>query len=253
LYIVYLLTDDPQNASKESEMLKAVGQHIRDLTRKYSALLKASSQIFEQRAKISNLSMYNSDSYRQLVTVEHITRNLSAESLILLASPCVELQSEFLNRVRLNTIRNTQVFFPIPFYEYMPNIVYPSVPYPAQVDIHKTVGYFNRHSYNFAAFYNSDFIRTKSMIMKTDDKINFAETYPDDLYGLFAANNQLHILRTTDQALKCRWHLIDACVENQKRFSEEQWRCIKQRENSLGTKAQLAMHLMKNFDTISRK
>jgi chondroitin polymerizing factor/chondroitin polymerizing factor 2 len=249
---VYLLTDDSAFAVKELEMVKAVNEHLKDLVKKYASLLKASTtQIHEYRAKLTNTSMYFSDSYRQLVVAEHIAQNLSADSLVLLAPPCVELQSEFLNRVRLNTIKNTQIFFPIPFYEYMPNIVYPSVPYPPQVDIHKTVGYYSRYSYSFVAYYNADFVSARARFLGSSG-VSLADAFADDLYGLFAAHaSELYVLRATDQALKCRWHLIGECDdERQMRSDDERWRCLKQKENSLGTKAQLAMHLMKNYDSI---
>ena len=138
----------------------------------------------------------------------------------------------------------------------MPNIVYKTLPYPDQVEIHKTVGYFNTYSYDFAAFYTSDYLSTRKKYFFENKIIenstfDLAEHYAEDLYGLFSTNQDLHILRTTDQALKCRWHLIDDCME-QKRSEDEMRRCMKQLENSLGTKAQLAMHLMKNYDKIKR-
>uniref|UniRef100_A0A915Q3S2 Hexosyltransferase n=1 Tax=Setaria digitata TaxID=48799 RepID=A0A915Q3S2_9BILA len=43
--------------------------------------------------------------------------------MYLLLSPYADIQREFLDRVRINTIKHFQVFFPLPFVEYHPQIV----------------------------------------------------------------------------------------------------------------------------------
>lgn len=73
-----------------------------------------------------------------------------------------------------------------------------------------------------------------------------------DLYELFAKMPKLHILRATDQALKCRWKLSLECWQIAPLSNEDTKRCMKQRESQLGTKAQLAMHLIKNLDKFDK-
>ncbi|KAL4003587.1 Chondroitin N-acetylgalactosaminyltransferase family protein [Acanthocheilonema viteae] len=45
------------------------------------------------------------------------------QMIYLLLSPHADIQREFLDRVRINTIKHFQVFFPLPFVEYHPRIV----------------------------------------------------------------------------------------------------------------------------------
>uniref|UniRef100_A0A0R3RWB2 Hexosyltransferase n=1 Tax=Elaeophora elaphi TaxID=1147741 RepID=A0A0R3RWB2_9BILA len=45
------------------------------------------------------------------------------QMMYLLLSPHADIQREFLDRVRINTIKHFQVFFPLPFVEYHPRIV----------------------------------------------------------------------------------------------------------------------------------
>jgi chondroitin polymerizing factor len=257
IFVVYVITENQMYSQREREIVSYVNNKITDLNKKYPTLLKT-SQIIEYKIKIENISMYFSESYRQMSIVEHfsIKQNLSSDSLMLITPPCVEFQSEFLNRVRLNTIKDTQIFFPIPFNQFMPNIIYDTFPFPDHVEIHKAIGYFNTFTYNFASFYISDYLKTRKKYLNdrkypslNSDFINVPDLFAEDLYAFFATNRDLNIIRTTDQALKCRWHFIEDCFRH-KGSNEEKIRCLKEKESSLGTKAQLAMHLMKNYDKI---
>lgn len=139
----------------------------------------------------------------------------------------------------------------------MPSIIYAANMsfIPIEVEINKNNGYFNVHSYDFMSFYNSDYLASRAKYLPTENsklsKTNLSD-HLTELYELFRSNSHIHILRATDQALKCRWHLIDNC-DKPKQSVEESKRCFRQREYGLGTKAQLAMHLMKSYDTIGKK
>jgi hypothetical protein len=263
LYVVYVV-NNAENQNTTHTTWTFIGDRITELTRRYSSLLKTSTQIEKMRLPLDQAA---SDGYRQLAVIEHVSPNVSIDGLILMASACVELKSEFLNRVRLNTIKNSQVFFPIPFSEYMPSIVYPAAnrttTSPDEIEINKFYGYFNTYTFDFVSFYNSDYMFTRASYLqkrieglgqlKSGSQINaHLENYLDDVYELFRTNENIHILRATDQALKCRWHLQASC-ESEKRSEDERNRCRRQLETGFGTKAQLAVHLMKNFDKISKK
>ncbi len=152
-------------------------------------------------------------------------------------SPCVELESEFLNRVRLNTIRGRQAFFPIPFSEYAPSLVYPSnQPQPSSIVINKNVGYFNTASFEFASFYNADL----KLVLKDRN-----QPLRRDLYELFSARKEFHVFRATDQAFRCRWRMVENCDKQTMEMKEE---CKMQRELGLGTKGQLASFFINNYN-----
>ena len=259
LFVIYAKSVDSSTGQaiflKEDKSNCAfINKTLKELSKKYSSLIKTSSRMVFSELNITQ-HLYNSESYRLLTVVDYISKKLTADSLILVVSPCAEMQAEFLNRVRLNTVQGHQVFFPIPFSEYTPNIVYPSRPFPDEIEINKNYGYFNFHSYAFASFYNSDFSRVKLMHLdeQTKSNRNIKETsfLSNDLYSIFSLEKKINLLRATDQALKCKWHLNENCIKGQTEHDEIE-RCLKQREAGLGTKAQLAMHLMKHYDTLIR-
>lgn len=109
LFVIYLTSNSQSESDKE--IFSFINENIKELTKKYSSLIKTTSRILESKVQITNETMYHSESYRQIVVMENISRNISSDGIILMALPCVEIKSEFLNRVRLNTIKGQQVFF----------------------------------------------------------------------------------------------------------------------------------------------
>jgi hypothetical protein len=265
LFVVYLgcgVGCSKQMRLKEELSFARVKQTVKKLNNKKSSFQV--NRIIEYRFNISaaNTSLYYSDGYRQLHIMELMSQKLSPDSLVLVAPPCVEFQGDFLNRVRLNTIRTQQIFFPIVFSEYMPNIVYSVRPFPDEVQINKNVGYFNDESYEFASFYISDYFKSRFELIsrlrsKSDHAVSNSSNFNPaehvlDLYELFVSSKSFHLIRGTDQSLKCRWRLNPNCLKSN-RSADEQERCVSQNEKSMGTKAQLAQHLIKNYDAIFKK
>ena len=99
--------------------------------------------------------------------MEQLTSSVPASSLVFIGSPCLPIKLGLLNRVRLNTIRGMQVFFPIPFVEYLPAISNSSSTQnvDVEIEINKNVGYFDSLSYEFASFYNVDFQTSRNQFM----------------------------------------------------------------------------------------
>ena len=253
LFVIYVKQTEQTeiNLKEDRKRCIHINETLKELSKKYSSIIKTSSRIFFSELNITG-TLYNSESYRLLAVADYLNKRLTADDLILIVSPCVEMQTEFLNRVRLNTVKGHQVFFPIPFNEYTPNIVYSIRPYPDEIEINKNYGYFNIYSYEFVSFYNSDYSHVKAKYLEEYSILNSNTTSNlllTDLYQLFSIDKKINLLRATDQSLKCRSHLIDNCTLRQGDNNEIQ-RCLKQRETSLGTKAQLAMHLMKHYDNL---
>ena len=246
LFIVYLELNN-----FEKEFFSKLNSKVSSLNRKYSIT------IAEGFMKLnSSNEYYLSESYRQLSVAEYVSTRLSDDALILLASTCAEMDAEFLNRVRLNTIQNSQVFFPIAFSEFMPNIIYPAAAaHPDKINLNKMTGYYNTYSFQFVSFYNSDYIKSRAKFVLENlnesqllnNNIDLAN-HETDLYRIFVANTNLHLMRATDQDFKCRWDLIKNC--DKQRTNEEQELCRYQKEQGLGTKAQLAMFLINNHENI---
>jgi hypothetical protein len=258
LFVIFLSQQSNTDSNiNDKKLYTYLNDTIKELTKKYTSLIKTNSRILQFQMTITNETIFHSNGLRQLTVADYISSKLPIDGLILFVTSCAELQPEFLNRVRLNTIKGNQIFFPIPFNEYSPNIIYPSRPFPLDVEIHKNVGYFNLETYEYVSYYNLDYILTrneylKNLKIKNSSKIT---NYLTDLYDLFSTNQALYSLRATDQALKCRWSLINDCDKKKINniSNNEKQRCLNQRDYSLGTKTQLAVFLMKNFDLLNKK
>jgi len=257
LHLVYAKLADVNNATAK-EMKAQIETNIRhiqsaitELEKKYSSITTSSSRITQTNMPVKDVTLYYSEGYLQLSAVELLSPKLAPDTLIMVAPPGIDFQSEFLNRVRLNTIKANQIFFPVAFYQYNPVIINESPKQPDEIEINKNVGYFNIYSYEFASFYIKDFITTRADYMKNHGiKSQQIADSVLDLYELFVANKNLHLLRAPDQALKCRWMLIRNCEK--RRNADEINRCQLQIEHGLGNRAQLAMYLM-NMEKMNEK
>lgn len=136
---------------------------IKSLSTRNASLAKS---ISEREVKLTNTTRYFNDGYRKLAMMEQITSSMPASGLVFIVSPCMDIKLELLNRVRLNTIKNMQVFFPIPFVEYLPAVSNSSSQnLDVEIEINKNVGYFDSLSYEFASFYNVDFQISRNQFM----------------------------------------------------------------------------------------
>ena len=64
----------------------------------------------------------------------------------------------------MNTISGWQVFSPLPFSEYHPDIVYSITnPQPKELEIDKAVGHFDSREFSHIAFYAHDYITGNSL------------------------------------------------------------------------------------------
>ena len=125
---------------------------------------------------------------------------MQPNTLTLLGSVDVELNAEFLNRVRMNTIQGWQVFFPIGFMEYKPNLVYKEKPYPKSVEVKKDLGHFDKRSFDHASFYLSDYAAAR---VKIQDDVPVSLTGNSkiipkyDIYDMFL-KTELHVFRAVE-------------------------------------------------------
>lgn len=238
LFLVFL-TDPKRDKIQADVNYRSIEKKIAVLTKKYNSLASSKSRIIHTKLELKNSSLYYNENYQQMTTIEFLSSQLSQDALIFMSTPCIEIDSEFLNRLRLNTIKSNQVFVPIPFNEFMPSLVYPAnEPQPERVVINKFFGYFSTAAFNFVSFYNSDFIDSRAKFLQKESR----SMMTTGLHGIFALNKDLHVLRATDQSFKCRWSLTEHC--QMQTSAEERELCVDKRELGLGTKSQLASHLI---------
>uniref|UniRef100_A0A915D3A2 Hexosyltransferase n=1 Tax=Ditylenchus dipsaci TaxID=166011 RepID=A0A915D3A2_9BILA len=87
-------------------------------------------------------------------------------------SPYADYQREFLDRVRINTIRHHQVFFPIPFAEFNPVV-------------HKNYGIFDENDFKAFSVYGADYTSLRSKLSQQKDG---EEEQEEDIINMFLAS-----------------------------------------------------------------
>ncbi|KAK4877945.1 hypothetical protein RN001_010451 [Aquatica leii] len=142
--------------------------------------------------------------------VDLALRKIGTDALTLVLDVYSDITTEFLNRVRMNTVNNFQVFSPIPFRQYNPNVTHIDV-----FDVKKAVGHFDHEEYRYIAFYGKDYVtaRKKSQqevpLIRTDNDIVriMNTTSSGNVFELFVKySNNLHCMRATEKDLKVKYH-----------------------------------------------
>ena len=210
------------------------------------AVLKSMITYYENKyqngARIAWTSIHTAKP-SQFTIMDTISKKFPPESLFFLCTVGMELSIEFLNRVRMNTIANWQVFFPVGFWQYKPNLIYDDKPYPTTIEINKNVGHFDRHSYYHTGFYNSDYTTARKKMKANTPKDK------SDLFDLFLKFHNVHVFRAVEPALKHRYR-----PKNCKPTLEEDayQRCLQSRAEGLASRAQLAMLIFEHQKTLDQ-
>ena len=167
---------------------------------------------------------------------------LRTNSLLFLTNPYVNIESDFLNRCRLNVVENVQIFFPIAFYQYHPHIISRThhITDNSTIDLHKSHGWFNSYAFDHFALYMNDYIQLKKNILLHNSSLSSS-----NLNDLFIEYTDLHILRAPDQALRVHYKPIK-CDSIKPSNTTEYNRCINQKEKGLASRSQLAMVIIEN-------
>ncbi|MGH0146716.1 UNVERIFIED_CONTAM: hypothetical protein FKN15_025988 [Acipenser sinensis] len=178
----------------------------------------------------------------QVKLMDIISKKHPVDTLFFLASVWTEVNTDFLNRCRMNAISNWQVFFPIHFQEYSPAIVYrdqqPSVASSSAAESLKD-GHFDRHVFEEACFYNADYMAARTK-MAADILDNDEMLESMDVYEIFVRYSSLHVFRAVEPALVQK-NVRRTCNP---RFSEDIYhRCVLSNLEGLASRSHLAMAL----------
>ncbi|XP_053184780.1 chondroitin sulfate synthase 2 isoform X2 [Scomber japonicus] len=175
----------------------------------------------------------------QIKFMDIISKKHPVDTLFFLANVNTNVNSEFLNRCRMNSINNWQVFFPIHFQDFNPDVAYHNQQRPTTVDLVKDAGHFDRKSFEEACFYNSDYMATRTrMAADVQENEEILETL--DIYDMFVKYSSLHVFRAVEPALHQQYR-YQACNP---RLSEDIYhRCVQSNLEGLGSRSQLAMLL----------
>lgn len=175
----------------------------------------------------------------QIKFMDIISKKHPIDTLFFLAKVSTNINSEFLNRCRMNAINNWQAFFPIHFQEFNPDVAYHNQDRPAKIDLLKDAGRFDRLVFEEACFYNSDYMTTRSrMLSDVQENEEILESL--DIYEMFVKYSGLHVFRAVEPALHQLYH-YQTCNP---RMSEDIYhRCVQSNLEGLGSRTQLAMLL----------
>ncbi|XP_039674770.1 chondroitin sulfate synthase 2 [Perca fluviatilis] len=226
--LTFLFIYDPVEAQQvnQNDIFASVKTQINTYERKYPAV------------KIPWISV-KTETPSQIKFMDIISKKHPVDSLFFLANVNTNVNSEFLNRCRMNSINNWQVFFPIHFQDFNPDVAYHNQQHPATVDLIKDAGHFDRLSFDEACFYNSDYMATRTrMVADVQDNEEILETL--DIFDMFLKYSGLHVFRAVEPSLHQQYS-FQACNP---RLSEDIYhRCVQSNLEGLGSRSQLAMLL----------
>lgn len=175
----------------------------------------------------------------QVKLMDIVSKKHPVDTLFFLASVWTEINMEFLNRCRMNTISNWQVFFPVHFQEFNPALVYRGEQTASSTTDFLRDGHFDRYSFAEACFYNSDYMtaRTKlaADILDRDEVLESME-----VFDVFLHYSGLHLFRAVEPGLVQKYALRSC----NPRLSEELYhRCVLSNLEGLASRSHLAMAL----------
>lgn len=228
--LTFLFIYDPVEAQQvnQNDIFAGVKAQINTYERKYPTV------------KIPWISVKTETPF-QIKFMDIISKKHPVDTLFLLADANTNINSEFLNRCRMNSINNWQVFFPVHFQDYKAEVARQSSQpaAAAAADLVKDAGHFDRQLFDEACFYNSDYMATRTrMVADVQENEEILETL--DIYDMFVKYSSLHVFRAVEPALHQRYNY----QECNPRLSEDVYhRCVQSNLEGLGSRSQLAMLL----------
>lgn len=162
-----------------------------------------------------------------------VTMKLPPNALIFLTALGVEFNVNFLNRCRVNALSGEQVFFPVPYAYYDPNIVYRQTKIPDVIPIHKDTGHWAKGPRDMACFENKDY---KNIRVNSDDFLK-EDNSRQQLMQVFASSS-LHVFQAVDIDLRKRYQVV-TCDPH---LSEADYnKCLTFKAQGMASRSQLAL------------
>lgn len=222
-----------------------------------SFAVTSSNRFRRSNAKLATISIRIPEDRRipsDFALIDLVVRKLPQDSLILLCQTGMEIRTDYLNRVRMNTVSGVQVFLPIPFTQYHPIITEQDPTAPAFLELKRETGFFDSNNFKHFSFYVSDYWRHRALIAKEVPLAHSstdltADHYHDLTFGiveLFLVSKQLHLLRAVEPELRVRYIWRDCSDEPNLRAAEN---CKLSRLYSVGNRGQQAKFLASQTTT----
>ncbi|KOC62206.1 Chondroitin sulfate synthase 2 [Habropoda laboriosa] len=244
LMMAFLYNFDSTSKGRE-DLYYEVKQYALLLAEKYK---KYQSKITWLSIRLpSNVISLDTNQLLNIGFTDLCIRKFSPESLILFVETGIQLRLDYLNRIRMNTINQYQVFSPIPFVEYHSDVVHMNDVKQVETDINRNHGRYDEYNYNNIAFYARDYnamrrtVEVSIPIIHSDRDISTMMKLSQDipvtsLFEMFVSFSNVHVLRAVEPALKVKYKNID-CANTSNNIYKI---CTRSRKLHLGRRSQLA-------------
>ncbi|XP_069585134.1 chondroitin sulfate glucuronyltransferase [Ranitomeya imitator] len=229
-----LLVYDVSSSGQDKDVYEEVRSMLTELERRYTFL----------RLELANV---RTESPSQVRLMEVVSKKHSMDTLFFLVSVWSEVTTEALNRCRMNAIGAWQVFSPVHYQEYSPEVLRRGFSGPQSAEfLHD--GHFDRLSSSEFCFYNSDFMRARSrMTAEVQEEVD-EDNGDAELLELFLRHSDLHVFRALEPALVQRFSLKKCSTHLS---GESYHRCVLGSLEALGSRVHLAMALFDRDQTNS--
>ncbi|KAL4221926.1 hypothetical protein ACF0H5_017978 [Mactra antiquata] len=182
--LIYPRTSSGQ--ARKTDPFAAAKARINDISKKFDTKGMLSWKALENVVSDINI-------------MDQLISEFKTDGLILFTTVNVEMSGDltttYLNRVRGNTIKGEQVFFPMGFWQYKPNLIYNKRPYPSSVEVGQRLGLFDVKSHDHASFYLSDYQAARKTLSKKSE----------DIFSMFISYKKFHVFLAVEPNLKLKW------------------------------------------------
>lgn len=130
------------------------------------ALVQTLNTKYKKHGSKITLLLYKYSSSTQIgldfIAADLLSSKVGAGTLLFICSPFTEIYPDVLNRVRINTISGWQLFSPIPFTEYNPDVSFPGSKRNEVLNISTNQGFYDIYDTQHISFYVADYLNGKS-------------------------------------------------------------------------------------------
>ena len=189
---------------------------------------KAKVTMLQRMYPRNSITTYESPtkSFSYASTYNHVARKLEDAELMVLIDQNLVFTAEFLNHCRINAVRGRQVYFPILFSFYKPELVRKYTQQSQQMLISADTGFFLHYNYLVVAIYKSDYKQVGGF------KMNQGSLNGDVQFVNTVLSSRLHVMRALEPNLR-RLYKQRTCNELSSNMRMD---CMNSRAEAIGSK-----------------
>ena len=221
-------------------------QHTGDAYRKMNSTLMGYQSKYKAQKTIKWMRVTVGSLYRaSFAVMDAVSARLQSDSLVVVGSVGMSVAVEYLNRVRLNTIIGQQVFFPIGYWSFKPNLVSDHPPSKsAKIPLNSKSGHYDKDQYSHSSFYISDYLFARNQMR---DAVRATLKDTRELFDMFLNFHTLHVLRAIEPELRLQYRPVRCTGSSRDPIEADCWRS---RSHALARGPQLAMLILQHQDKL---